>query len=94
MMFFEEVDHFSCTTDIRSSVSRFHVKLDSSLEKYHLFCTQQQMIFDAECRTNVYLLYDSHTGENIVNLIVTSLQSWNIQKKRQYLQLCSRSPKC
>ena len=50
MMFFEEVDHFSCTTDLWSSVAQdsmlsltAHCVLPD-FRKYHLFCSQQHLM--------------------------------------------------
>ena len=72
--FLDQVDYISCTTDIWSSVaqdSMFSLTAHCVLPDFNkISCVLQSAAFN-----------DSHTGENIANLIVTSLQSWNLEEK-------------
>ena len=72
--FLDQVDYISCTTAIWSSVAQ-----DSMLSlTAHCVLSDFNKI---SCVLQSAAFNDSYTGENIANLIITSLQSWNLEEK-------------
>jgi len=72
--FLNQVDYISCTTDIWSSIAQ------DSMVSLTAHCVLPE--FDTmSCVLQSAAFNDSHTEENIANLIVTILQSWNLEEK-------------